>query len=196
MEKNIYQALSCAQAELKNAAFDKENKFQNYRYATISSVLDTVRPVLSKHGLSFTQVLEDKDGQTFLITYLHFGLDNIKSSFPLFFDRSNASKNPWHDRGAAITYARRYSLCALIGISGEEDTDAEGITESKALITLPQVKELENLLKKLSQEDRTAFLIWANINGLNQLQEDKFKTCKDMLIKKIEKVSKGEENGF
>ena len=191
--KNIYQALAAAQGELKNAAFDKENKFQNYKYASLSSVLDTVRQVLSKNGLALTQVIETIEGQTYLITYLFYGEQQIKSSFPLFFDRSSTSKNPWHDRGSAITYARRYSICALLGIAADEDTDAHGIEESSPLISKKQVDILVELLLQLEPDDRDAFFRWANIERIEELELERFVVCKSMIQKKIKQNGGSDE---
>ena len=129
---NIFAALAAAQAELKNPEKNKEGKVtgvsktgQKYEYtfsyADIGDVLACVLPVLSKHGLALTQPTRIQDGSIVLVTRVHFGAEVIESEYPV------CSLNGNHQAmGSAMTYARRYALTSLLGVSAVDDTDGEG----------------------------------------------------------------------
>lgn len=110
-------AMAAAQAEMKNAAFDKENPHFKSRYATLAAVRDTVAPVLSKHGLSVVQTT-DFDGGAWLVQtrIIHTSGQWIESVYPFAIDKPQ-------QMGSALTYARRYSLSMICGIASEEDDD-------------------------------------------------------------------------
>jgi hypothetical protein len=120
-------AFAAAQAELKNAAFDKVNPHFKAKYATLAGVRDTVTPILSKHLLSITQGTEFLDGGHFVLTtrLMHSSGQWIESVYPFAIDKPQVM-------GSAMTYARRYSLAAICGIASEEDDDGnEGQNGSK-----------------------------------------------------------------
>lgn len=115
-------ALAKAQGEISNATFNKTNPHFKSKYADLASIRDAVTPALSKHGLSVTQ-LTDFTGERFVLRtrLMHSAGEYVESSYPL----PLAADKP-QVMGSAISYARRYSLAAIIGIASEEDDDAEG----------------------------------------------------------------------
>lgn len=119
----IYMALAAAQAELVNPPKTRtaDTGKYKYAYADIGDVLDTVRPVLAKHGIALTQPTEIRDGTIVLRTVLSKGDQSISSEYPV------CSLNGNHQAmGSAMTYARRYALTSLLGIAAVDDTDGEG----------------------------------------------------------------------
>lgn len=121
-------ALSKAQATLENASKDQTNPLTNSRYADLAQILDLARAALPPHNLSFIQAPFLLDDQTVLVTtLLHASGQWLRSVTPV-----NASKTlkggeviedvTMQGLGAAITYARRYALAAMLGI-GQEDDD-------------------------------------------------------------------------
>ncbi len=90
---------------------------RQYKYADLPSVLDAVRPVLSQCGLVLTQAI---DGQNLItrIADVETG-ETLESSFPLEFHGLT-----WHAIGSAISYARRYALLSLLGLTADDDDDA------------------------------------------------------------------------
>lgn len=121
--QNLYKALATAAAELKNPLADRKNTHFGQKYATLQSVVDTVRPVLAKHGIAVVQeILTPEPGKVTIITRLvhSSGEDHaIPTTW-------NAGTNIQH-LGAAVTYLRRYALCAALNIVGDDDDDAETI---------------------------------------------------------------------
>jgi hypothetical protein len=114
----IWAALAAAQGAMKNAAFDAVNPHFKNRYATLASVIDTAREGLSKAGIAVTHT-NDVDGeQEYLVTTLgHKSGQWIQSR------RRVPAGLKAQEYGAWLTYNRRYALCALIGISADEDDD-------------------------------------------------------------------------
>lgn len=121
----IASALSKAQAEMGNASLNKTNPHFKSKFANLASIRDATIPILAKHGLAVTQTMAMEDGQFVLHTTLRHGDGGtIQSTYPLPLDVSKPQA-----MGSALTYARRYSLASLCGISAEEDDDgnaAEG----------------------------------------------------------------------
>ena len=118
----IATALAKCQAELTNPPKTKTanaGKY-SYRYADLAEIIDHVRPVMTKHGLAFVQMVTVIEERNFLVSrLLHTSGQYLESVYPL--PRQAGSQ----EMGSAITYARRYSLCALLGIAAEEDDDGQ-----------------------------------------------------------------------
>lgn len=120
--KNIAMALSKFQSEVANPKNTQENPFFKSKYAPLQEVLNQVRPLLSKHGLSVLQH-PSGDGQTISINtmLLHESGEWIEFE-PL---SLKADKATPQGAGSAITYGRRYALSAVLGIASEDDDDGE-----------------------------------------------------------------------
>ena len=122
----LAEALSKAQGEIEGAVKDSKNPFFKSSYADMHSVLACAREPLAKNGLSVVQPTQVIDGQLSLITMLmHKSGQWIKSVMPLILVKQDPQSV-----GAALSYYRRYSYRALIGISAMDD-DAESAMERK-----------------------------------------------------------------
>lgn len=129
----IATALAKAQSELSNpeklltatirSPFPRESD-QTFRYASLASGLDIVRKSLDQHEIATIQttMIDQTSGQIHLTTLLaHASGEWISSDWPVCASTETAAP---HRMGAALTYARRYALFALVGIAGEDDLDA------------------------------------------------------------------------
>jgi hypothetical protein len=123
----IAAALAKAQGELTNPEkslvgtirFPLEGE-KTFRYAPLASGLDIVRKSLGRHEIATIQTTVIDQGQIRLTTLLaHASGEWISSDWPVCPIGGTA-----HRMGAALTYARRYALFALVGIAGEDDLDA------------------------------------------------------------------------
>ena len=97
---------------------------QIFRYAPLSSGLDIVRKTLGKHEIAAVQAtaIDHEAGIVSVTTRLcHSSGEWIASDWPVCPLDDMASPKRM---GAALTYARRYALFALVGIAGEDDLDA------------------------------------------------------------------------
>ena len=114
---DLFAAFVKAQAELKNATFDKVNPHFKSKYATLAGTRDGIVAVLSKHGLAVIQGSDVSEvGPVINTRLVHTSGQWIESSYPFAIDKPQ-------QMGSAMTYARRYSLAAICGIASEEDDD-------------------------------------------------------------------------
>lgn len=134
----IAAALAKAQAKMTNPPKTKTAKVyrskekgggfsHSYQYADLADVLDHVRGPLTENGLAIIQIVTPG----MLITRLvHLSGQSFESNYPL----PQTAIDP-QSMGSAITYARRYSICPLLGIAGETDDDAKEATDAEHATT-------------------------------------------------------------
>lgn len=189
MKKEILESLIECQKTIGILAKDQKNPFFNSKYVPLSTVLQEVKPVLNENGFYLSQEPQIEGGQDVLTTRLiHISGEEIKCTTPL----KKANDNDPQKYGSAITYMRRYSLCALLGIA-EQDDDANSASNrvvekpkhqpAKSYLSPQQVKELEQLLE-LHGKDKIEFCKLAKIDSLNQLTTDRFVGAKQNIINK------------
>lgn len=115
------KAFAAAQAQLANPKFDKVNTAfgKPSGYASLPSILDSVRPVLTKHGISVLQMPTNAaDGKFSLTTMLvHVSGESVQATF------SMALPSDPQKAVAMSTYLRRMSLSSMLGVAGDEDDD-------------------------------------------------------------------------
>lgn len=142
----IASALAKAQGELSNpekslsatirSPFPREGD-RTFRYASLAAGLDIVRKSLGQHEIATIQTtaIDQDTGQIRLTTLLaHASGEWISSEWPVCPVSETAAP---HRMGAALTYARRYALFALVGIAGEDDLDApDPIIEPSPMIAV------------------------------------------------------------
>jgi len=113
----LADALSKAQGEIEGAVKDSKNPFFKSNYADLHSVIACAREPLAKNGLSVAQTTQIQDGVLSLCTTLmHKSGQWIKSVMPI----ELAKRDP-QSIGSAITYFRRYSYAAIVGIAQMDD---------------------------------------------------------------------------
>ena len=101
---------------------------QIFRYAPLSSGLDIVRKTLGQHEIATVQAtaIDHAAGIVNVTTTLaHSSGEWISADWPVCSLDDMASPQRM---GAALTYARRYALFALVGIAGEDDLDAPDLS--------------------------------------------------------------------
>lgn len=139
-------------------------------------------------------------------TLAHTSGQWMKSYLPL-----NPSKNDSQGIGAAITYLRRYSLSAIVGVVCDEDDDGEtavgrGKTnqgqavqnkqtvsqdeaEATQRIGKAEIVALANLIQKLDEESHKSFLDWIkktfNAPSIQDIPVSGFEKCMASINAKI-----------
>jgi len=129
-----WEALPLLQAELPTVAFDRENPHFKSKFASLAAIMEAVRPLLGKHGFSWVTTptilgADSKDpGEVALLYSLRHvsGAVVAEGIYPLP-GGANAQA-----LGAAITYARRYALCAVLGLVADDDDDGNAAAEAHA----------------------------------------------------------------
>ena len=112
-------AMAAAQGDLPVVEKGADNPFFKSKYADLAAIAKAIQPVLKKHGLSVVQTLEPADDGVIVNTALiHKSGQWIEGGLKM-----KPVKNDPQGIGSCITYARRYSLSAILGLVTEEDDD-------------------------------------------------------------------------
>ena len=105
---------------------EEKDTAQYGKFADLSTVLSTVNPALASNGLAVVHTTKVVEGKNVLITnLLHTSGESITSEM-LLPNNTGGGGNPMHKEGGAITYCRRYSLLAILGLNaGIPDNDGD-----------------------------------------------------------------------
>ena len=135
----LAKALAMVQGKIGGAKKDATNPFFKMSYATLASVWDACRELLSSNGLSVVQTFTPDNGEIVIdTTLLHSSGEWITGSLSI-----TPTRNDPQGAGSAITYGRRYALAAIVGISPEDD-DAEGATQREPAKTTKKAPPKKN----------------------------------------------------
>ncbi len=123
----LAEALARAQGEIRNPGKDKTAQIRSdkgsysYSYATLADGIIAIREALSKHGIAYIQTTRADGGVLYLTTTLMHAVsgESIESEWPV----GAYDKLTPQQMGSALTYARRYTLFPMVGISGADDDD-------------------------------------------------------------------------
>lgn len=124
--KNLLPALMDAQKEIPT--MPKNAKAYGYNYTDLDTITSVIKPILARHNISYMQsVGMDDEGRSTLTTRI-FSRDGEYiedvTTLPVI---QSAKNNSAQTMGMAITYVRRYALCAMLGITSDEDVDANAV---------------------------------------------------------------------
>jgi len=147
--KNIYKALADFQQEVP--VLLKGTDGYGYKYIKLEHIVAKINPLLKKHNLGFTQLVDGEGNYQGLTTILfhHPSGENIVASCTIP-DCDMKGMNKFQSAGAGITYFRRYALSSMLGIISDADTDAKEYTS--APLKSPQTK-IDTLKKILDLEE-------------------------------------------
>lgn len=120
--KELHKSLAEFQQEVP--VIHKGTEGYGYSYADLPAILETINPLLKKHGLGFYQMV---NGTQLCTTVYHIKSgESIEGCADIPQNVSLAKMNAFQVLGSAITYMRRYQLSAMLGLVTDKDTDAAG----------------------------------------------------------------------
>ena len=195
----IAAALAKAQAEISNpeksltAMLGPGEGSRTFRYAPLSSGLDIIRKSLGRYEIAVVQTTAiDQEAALLRLTTVlaHSSGEWISSEWPICpISESNAP----HRLGAALTYARRYALFSLVGIAGEDDTDAPDLptlngNRSEVQGSSPRTDAVAHPPKPAGTRKRPAFELARQI-----LAPEASVDLRDELEKKLTALGSAEE---
>jgi len=132
---NLAAALAKAQAEMPVAVFDATNPFLKSRYASLGAVIQASRPILAKHKLSLVQFpISDAAGIGVESILTHESGEFIAERIVIALTEEKG-KSRVQSAGSTLTYLRRYSWAAILGMYSDEDSD--GSSPVQAFSTKP-----------------------------------------------------------
>jgi hypothetical protein len=170
--KNLFKSLAEFQQEVP--VIHKGTKGYGYSYADLPQIFSVINPLMKKFGLGFTQVLNTKEG----ITYIETTLFHIESgemiSGKCEIPRIQLAKmNEYQSFGSGITYFRRYCLASCLGLVTDVDQDGAGEQikkeSNKDPESEPKIKEFQKVKLSVPQFNKLCGAIIAG--EINQFGE-------------------------
>ena len=118
----IFAAVVALQSEINNPKKSKQG--HGYKYAELAQIIELSREPLATNGLAVAQYCTAIDGQSYLVTQMiHSSGQWLRGYYPL--EKAGMrAVNDAQQMGAAMTYARRYNLAAILGVAQEDDDAA------------------------------------------------------------------------
>jgi len=120
--KNLFKALADFQQEVP--VIHKGTQGYGYSYADLPKIFEVINPLLKKHGLGFTQLIEEQSIITILF-HVESG-ERLESKTIIPQGVQLKGMNDFQVLGSAITYLRRYALSSILGIVTDKDVYAAG----------------------------------------------------------------------
>jgi|SRR6056300_264376 hypothetical protein len=193
-DNNIAMALIAFHQTNPHAYEDKRNPHFKNKYASLESVIKTVRTA-SQFGLTFTQEMDFEGDISFVRTVM------MHSSGAMRVSRTKiVSKDPNdpQKQGSAISYAKRYGLQSIFGLPSDDD-DGEVATlkpEGYAPTFVPSGNSASGGITSSKPSEVDLISLIDNAKTQKELTElyVKYKPTDDKIIQKF-KTKKGELNG-
>lgn len=161
-----------------------------YSYAKLGDVLAAAMPSLTEQGIAVVQFPAiDKTREVTVTTVLSYKDEYIKGSMTITAD----SADP-RSIGKASTYARRYSLLAMIGLSPEDDDAAPTRRGSGTSAPAPNSDEIDAekaAIRKLLEEAASQSDLKAALDRINRLPTDDKMTMNEPYLEALKRVKKG-----
>jgi hypothetical protein len=123
----LYKALAGFQQECP--VIHQGTKGYGYTYSSLTEILSIINPIMKKHNLGFTQLIQNDTIQT--IVFETTTGQSIESNISVPGDVKLKGMNDFQVLGSAITYCRRYSISSILGIVTDKDIDGSGEQSKK-----------------------------------------------------------------
>mgnify|MGYP000098827471 FL=1 len=172
--KNYYKAIAGFQQECP--VLLKSTSGYGYTYVDLPSIIHKINPLLSKHGLGFSQTLgtNPETNNSCLETHIfHPTSGEYHTSMVDIPMVTMKGMNAYQSFGSGLTYFRRYALTSALGIVSDKDLDAYGEQETpekktnlgevqtNVMVDLADADWAEVLIKIKARRDRGES--WATI---------------------------------
>lgn len=181
----LFAALALAQGEIENANKNAANPHFRSKYADLAEVLNTIRPVFAKHGLSLIQS-PGFDGSMASVTTV---LAHQSGGYMTSTASCVPAKADAQGIGSATTYLRRYGAAAVAGIA-QEDDDGNAAAHNKphAVVTAEQAATLRDMLEATGS-DTDKFCAAFGCDSVDALPASKYASALAALNRKAQKVA-------
>lgn len=204
----IAAALSKLQADHKGAELEAVNPFFKSKYSTLKDVWDSIRDSVGKNGLAILQDVTTKESSVSITTMITHSSGQFIEFGPL---EVPFAKKDAQAVGSAISYGKRYALCAAVGVvSGVEDDDGNGAMPRKELDFMPTKETKYTEPKYINKEQLQALTdvigndeeysetlrTYLKIDSLSMIESNKFPGIMKSAQKRREARMKAENDGF
>lgn len=153
-------------------------------YASLDDIMHQIKPLLSEHGLAVTYSAGITDGgQLTAKCRIHHGTHVEESEITLPVP-AQMRVNDTQKMGAALSYAKRYALCAALNIIvSDEDRDGEGLLET---VSEEHIATLREWIAN-TESNESAFLKFMGVKALSEIPVADFGKAVDALKRKAKR---------
>lgn len=145
-KKAYSEALTHFQSELEPIV--KKRQAHNSKYADLDDIAQAIRPILERHGLSYTFQQEQSDTSIKVTCTVRHSAGHNESNSLVAPNDNSGGKNAIQAIASTVTYLRRYTLTGALGITtGNDDNDG-----GKPLITVDELLSYQELVRDLISE--------------------------------------------
>ena len=183
--KDLASALCSAKKMFHTPKKSGHNPHYNSAFSTFNDIKDATALSLADNGLTVSHFPISEDERVGIKTILlHTSGQFISSSFSI-----KLNRNSEQDVGKIITYFKRYSLGAILGIEGEIDTDGDLVTGETIYVgTEEQVKILKTMFQKHGVDKVE---VKQKISDIFFKRRSTFSEIEKTMKSEIEKLSRG-----
>lgn len=172
--KAYVQAISNFKADAPQISKDKENRQYDSFYTSLGNLLNTVNPVLSKHGLSSQFDIEQGDSSikvTCIMRHVLGHSESVSMSAP---PDTSGKKNPIQQNKSTFTYLRAATFEAITGLSATDatlDDDGNGSGPPVELINEAQLINLAEICESKGYDAETKLAGLASVWKLAKISD-------------------------
>lgn len=206
----LHHAIAKAQARLPvwittdAEAHISEKSRATAKYATLKAILTVVRPILTEHGIRLRQGCErsfpmDDGGAKGRLVLVYTDLvHEITGEYERTVVEIPITRLDPRAMGSALTYGRRYTLLAALGLASDE-ADDDGKAAMPRDLSAPAVQSNDLVVLKTEvdkHKDLESLTKWAtdkkNLARINQLDDGEAERLREHYSNKREKLSTAE----
>lgn len=152
MDRQAMMAYSAAMAAMQTElpSIEERGQTNNGCYATLEDIVDTVRPIMQKHGFAVSFRIQTQErGIQITGVLMHKDGHREETSMLLPADMSG-NKNAVQAFGSSTSYGKRYVLCALLNITtrGQEDNGQTSTRAAVKRVTAFQAGQIQRLISQ------------------------------------------------
>ena len=172
-KKAYFKAIASFKEEAPIVTKDKENKQYGSMYTTLGNLINTVNPILSKHGLSASWDIE-QNGVIKVVCKLTHELGHSEiASMQADADKSG-SKSAIQQLKSTITYLKSVTFESICGLaSSNANYDDDGQSAGVEIIEDKQLHKLRDFLISLDK-DETKFCAFLKVDKLENLPKSQY----------------------
>jgi hypothetical protein len=174
----LYKALAAFQNEVPT--IHKGTKGYGYSYADLPTIFNVINPLLSKHGLGVTQLLNSDDiGDSIKTIVFHSESGQTLESNTRIPKITMKGMNDYQSFGSGCTYYRRYAISNILRLVTDVDADATG--------TQVAPKPVKTEVKQLMTDSKFEKAKECNLDQINKVLST-FKFMKPQQRKELEDI--------
>lgn len=125
----LFKAMAQFRANFSQPIKDKKNPFFNSKYVPLENITEAIDKAIEGTGLSYVQYATSEGQDVSVSTMITHESGQYIEFEPLTLP---AVKSDPQALGSAVTYARRYALASVFGVTSDVDDDANNCSGDKA----------------------------------------------------------------